>query len=48
MAKPIALTPILKGEAAKEFLKDMERPDTPEEVLIKERIRNNRRVKFLK
>ena len=47
MSRPIASTPVLEGEAAKEFLKDMKRPDTPEEKLIKERIRNNRRVRFL-
>ena len=47
MSRPIASTPILRGDAAKEFLKDMKRPDTPEEKLIKERIRNNRRVRFL-
>lgn len=47
MAKPIASTPTLKGNEVKEFLKDMERPDTPEELLVKERIRNTRRVKFL-
>ena len=47
MAKPIVATPTLEGKAAKEFLKDMKRPDTPKEKLIKERIRNTRRVKFL-
>ena len=47
MAKPIAPTPTLKGDEVKEFLKDMERPDTPEELLVKERIGNTHRVRFL-
>ena len=47
MAQPIAPTPTLKGEATRAFLEDMKRPDTPEELLIKQRIRNNPRVKFL-
>ncbi|MGL6298977.1 MAG: hypothetical protein ACRC1M_07420 [Methanobacteriaceae archaeon] len=33
MAKRIAPTPILEGEDAKEFLKEMKRPNTPEEKM---------------
>ncbi len=47
MAKPIERTPILEGESAKEFIKDMKRPNTPEENMIKERIANRRNVQFL-
>lgn len=47
MAKAIASTPTLKGDVAKKFIDDMKRDDTLKEVLIKERIGNNRRVKFL-
>lgn len=47
MAKPIGETPTLSGESAKAFLKDMERPNTPKEDEIKERISKSRVVKFL-
>lgn len=46
MAKPIAPTPILSGVETKEFLKEMKRPDTPNEKRIKERIKNGRHVDF--
>lgn len=47
MAKPIERTPTIEGEFVKEFLEEMERPNTPEEDMIKERIANRRRVDFL-
>ncbi|ALT67928.1 hypothetical protein [Methanobrevibacter millerae] len=46
MAKPIAPTPTLFGAETKEFLKEMKRPDTPNEKKIKERIENSRHVDF--
>lgn len=46
MAKPIAPTPTVFGDETKEFLKEMKRPDTPNEKKIKERIKNSRHVDF--
>ena len=46
LAKPIAPTPTLFGDETKEFLKEMKRPDTPNEKKIKERIKNSRHVDF--
>lgn len=47
MAKPIAATPIFEGEAAKDFFKELKRPNSSKENIIKERIANSRKVKFL-
>ena len=46
LAKPIAPTPTLFGAETKEFLKEMKRPDTPNDKKIKERIDNSRHVDF--
>ena len=46
MAKPIAPTPTLKGKDTKIFLKEMKRPNTPNENKIKQRIYNGRHVDF--
>ncbi len=46
LAKPIAPTPTLSGVETKEFLKEMKRPNTPNEKKIKERIENSRHVDF--
>lgn len=47
IASPIARTPIFEGEVAKDFFKELKRPNSPKENFIKERIANSRYVKFL-
>ena len=34
MAKPIARTPIFEGDAAKDFLKELKRPNSSKENII--------------
>ena len=46
MAQAIAPTPTLKGRDAKNFLKEMKRPNNKKENEIKERINNGRHVNF--
>jgi hypothetical protein len=46
MAKPIAPTPTLKGKDTKVFLREMKRPNTKSEDIIKKRINNSRHVDF--
>lgn len=48
MATPIAPTPILRGEAEKQFEEYLNSPMTKEEKEIKERIRNKRDVPMFK
>ena len=39
LAKPIAPTPTLFGAETKEFLKEMKRPDTPNEKKLKKELK---------
>jgi hypothetical protein len=48
MATPIAPTPVLKGEAAKQFEEYMNRPMTEKEKKIQERIRKKKHVPMFK
>lgn len=39
MAKPIKATPVLKGKSAKEFYKNLDKPDPERDTIVREAVK---------